>query len=338
MELTGKRVVVTGGAGFIGSHVVDELLARGDVREITVLDTLRNGRLENLPALGRDPRLRLVRGDVTNGNAVEGVCDGVQVIFHLACLGVRHSLHSPLENQAVNANGTLTVLLAATRSDVERFVHVSSSEVFGTAQYVPMDEQHPRLPETVYGASKLAGEALARASWRSAGLPVAVVRPFNNFGPRSHFEGDSGEVIPRTIVRLLCGLPPVVFGDGEQTRDFLHVRDTARALIALAECDEAVGQMVNIGSGRETTINEVCRLVADATGRTDLTPEHQDPRPGDVRRLWVDNSMAHRLIGFRPSVRLADGIGGLVEWFRQRSKSPEEMLALMTERNWVETG
>lgn len=330
-------MVVTGGAGFIGSHLVDEILARG-AEQVRVLDNLANGRPENLEALDADRRLSLVTGDLLDSRALDEVLDGAEVVFHLACLGVRHSLHSPLENHRVNAEGTLRLLLACDARAVERFVSVSSSEVFGTAQYAPMDEAHPTWPETVYGASKLAGEAYARAAFRTSGLPAVVVRPFNTYGPRSHFEGDCGELIPRTVVRVLSGRAPVVFGDGEQTRDFLHVSDTARALADLAECDEAVGRTVNVGYGEEITVNEVCRLVADAAGRADLVPEHQEPRPGDVRRLWVDNSLVRQLIGFGPRVPFVDGVADVVRWFGAQGTSAEEMVALMTDRNWESEG
>ncbi|MGY1733784.1 dTDP-glucose 4,6-dehydratase [Geodermatophilus sp. SYSU D01045] len=333
--LDGTRVVVTGGAGFIGSHLVEELLLRRGVGQVRVLDDLRNGTLDNLAHLADDPRLAVDVTDIRDEPAVAAALDGVDVVFHLACLGVRHSLHDPFENHRVNAEGTLQLLELARAEAVGRFVHVSSSEVFGTAQYAPMDETHPTWPETVYGASKLAGEAYARAMFRTHGMPTVVARPFNTFGPRSHFEGDSGEVIPRTIVRALCGLPPLVFGDGEQTRDFMHVTDTAAGLATLAETDAAVGRTVNLGTGREITINRLCEVVTAAVGVPGLTPEHLEPRPGDVLRLVVDARLVEELTGFRPAVSFEQGITELVEWFRARPESPEEMLTRIEDRNWV---
>jgi UDP-glucose 4-epimerase len=161
-----------------------------------------------------------------------------------------------------------------------------------------------------------------------------VVRPFNTYGPRSHFEGDSGEVIPRTIVRVLSGLAPLVFGDGEQTRDFTHVTDTVAGLAMLGEADAAVGQTVNLGSGSEITINELCRLVAQYAGAPGLAPVHLEPRPGDVRRLLVDSTVMHELTGFRTRVDFEKGVADLVDWFRTRPQSPEEMLARIEDRNW----
>ncbi len=334
MQLEGKRVLVTGGAGFIGSHLVDRLLSDGKVGRLSVLDNLSNGRPENLADLGRDPRLTLIQGDVLDFGDVERALESAEIVFHLACLGVRHSLREPVVNHRVNAEGTLHMLEAARRRGVERFVYFSTSETYGTAQAPAIDERHPTWPETIYGASKLAGEAYARAYHRTWQVRTIIVRPFNVYGPRSHYEGDSGEVIPRTIVRVLNGLAPIVFGDGEQTRDFLHVRDNARALVAIARCDEAVGQTINLGSGTEISVNRLCRTIAEAAGRPDLLPQHQPARPGDVRRLRVDNGVVGRLIGFRPEIPFAEGIAELVEWFRTRPLAPREMLGRMTERNW----
>ncbi|RBY78105.1 epimerase [Blastococcus sp. TF02-09] len=332
--LDGARVLVTGGAGFIGSHLVEELLLRRGAAHVRVLDNLRNGTLENLDGVSDDARLAVEVGDICDEDTVDRSLDGVDVVFHLACLGVRHSLHDPFENHRVNAEGTLLLLERARAARTSRFVHVSTSEVFGTAQYAPMDERHPTWPETVYGGSKLAGEAYARAMFRTHGMPTVVARPFNTYGPRSHFEGDSGEVIPRTIVRVLSGLAPLVFGDGEQTRDFTHVTDTVAGLAMLGESDAAVGQTVNLGSGSEITINELCRLVARYAGASELVAQHLEPRPGDVRRLLVDSTVMHGLTGFRTRVGFEEGIAELVAWFRSRPQSPEEMLARIEDRNW----
>ena len=326
---------MTGGAGFIGSHLVDLLVANANVRSVRILDNLVNGSRDNLAQHGDDPRVELVVGDVTDSATVSDALAQVDVVYHLACLGVRHSLHAPLLNHEVNAGGTLTVLEQSRSAAVRRFVHVSSSEVFGTAQYAPMDELHPTWPETVYGAGKLAGEAYARAYHRTHGMPVVVARPFNTYGPRSHFEGDSGEVIPRTIVRGLCGLPALVFGDGEQTRDFTHVTDTVAGLVLLGEADSAIGRTVNLGSASEVSINELANTVAEAVGRCDLRPEHLEARPGDVRRLLVSNEVMHELTGFEAQKPFSDGVAELVDWFRTRPQSPQDMLAQIEDRNWV---
>lgn len=332
--LAHARVVVTGGAGFIGSHLVDELITRRHVEHVTVIDSLVNGSRANLAHWGGDPRVRLVEADIRSDQALRAI-DGADVVFHLACLGVRHSLHAPLTNHEVNATATLMLLERARSAGVRRFIHVSSSEVFGTAQRVPMDERHPTWPETVYGASKLAGEAYARAAHRTHGLPVIVVRPFNTYGPRSHFEGDSGELLPRTIIRNLCGLPALIYGDGRQTRDFMHVSDTARGLATIAQCDAAIGNSVNFGSGEEISIEALARTVARLVGRPDLEPVHLEDRPGDVRRLLVDAHLMHRLTGFTPAMPFEAGVADLVRWFRTRPLPAERMLEQIEDRNWV---
>lgn len=333
--LDDARVVVTGGAGFIGSHLVDALLGDRRPASVTVVDNLVNGTEQNLGQWAGDPRLTLAVTDVRDRAAMDEVMDGADVVFHLACLGVRHSLHAPRENHEVNATGALTVGLAARDAGVRLLVHVSSSEVFGTAQYAPMGERHPTWPETVYGGGKLAGEAYARAMHRTHGLPTIVARPFNTYGPRSHHEGDSGEIIPRTIVRLLGGQAPVLYGTGDQTRDFMHVHDTAAGLLALAECATAVGETVNLGTGREVSMRELCRVISMAVGRPDLTPEMLPDRPGDVRRLVVDNRRMTELTGWLPSKDFTTGISELVDWFRSCGRSPEDMLSEVAAINWT---
>src|SRR5262245_56103374 len=215
MKLQGKNILVTGGAGFIGSHLVDQL-ADCNVR---VLDDLSTGREDNLATARRQGKVEFIRGDIRDRELVADLLSGTDVVFHLACRGVRHSIGNPLESHEVNAEGTLVLLQESRRVKVERFVHVSSSEVYGTSRYAPMDENHPTFPETVYGAAKLAGDAYARAYHQTYDLPTIVVRPFNNFGPRSHHEGDCGEVIPRFAVWALNCERPIIFGDGTQTRD-----------------------------------------------------------------------------------------------------------------------
>lgn len=321
-------ILVTGGAGFIGSALVRELAPDHDV---VVLDDLSTGSRANLDGC---PGVTLRVGSILDAALVAEIVAGVDTVYHLACLGVRHSIHSPIQNHEVNATGTLTLLENARKAGVRRFVHTSTSEVYGTAITAPMSEDHPTLPHTVYGASKLCGEALARAYHRTYGLPTVVVRPFNAYGPRSHHEGDSGEVIPKFMVRAMNGLPPVIFGDGTQTRDFTYVEDTAAGLIAAAESEAAIGQTINLGSGTEDSVENLARLVLRATGRDDLVPVHTDPRPGDVLRLVADRGLAHDLLGWEPRINLAAGLNRLLAWHEAAGTNWARALAEDAERNW----
>ena len=325
-----QNALVTGGAGFIGSELVRHLAARGF--RVRVVDNLVNGRRENLADILSD-KVELVVADVRDGS-IDSLLKSVDVVFHLACLGVRHSIHSPIENHEVNASATLQLLRASRETGVKRFVYVSSSEVYGTARTAPITEDHPTWPMTVYGASKLAGEAYTRAFWETYRYPTTVVRPFNAYGPRCHHEGDSGEVIPKFLLRCLAGKPMVIFGDGTQTRDFTFVGDTAGGIMAAGLSEASIGQTVNIGSGKEIQVRELAHTIATALGRPDAEVIHVEPRPGDVLRLLADSSKASRLLGFKPTVSLLDGIGRLRDWYMSQKKSPEELLEQEVVRNW----
>jgi len=324
------KVIVTGGAGFIGSELVRQL-AHKDF-QVVVIDNLINGRRENLEGLPES--VELVVADVRDCKRLAGLLKGTGILFHLACLGVRHSIHSPLENHEVNATAILHLLQEAKRADVHRFVYVSSSEVYGTARWVPMTEDHQTFPMTVYGASKLAGECYTRAFHTTYGYPTVVVRPFNAFGPRCHHEGDSGEVIPKFMLHALAGKPMVIFGDGRQTRDFTYVSDTAAGILAAGQSDAAVGHTINLGNGREIAINDLARTVAEAVGRPDCAVLHDNPRPGDVLRLYADTTKARSLLGFQPTVSLRQGLEQLKAWYESLGRSPQELLAQEVVHNW----
>lgn len=332
--LAGRRCVVTGGAGFIGSALTRLLLKSG--ADVVVFDNLATGAAANVDCreeVGRNPEI--LWGDVRDGERLSRVLREADTVFHLACLGVRHSIHSPLENEEVNARGTMTLLAAARRAKARRVVHVSSSEVYGTARSVPMAEDHPTDPHTVYGSSKLAGECYARSFYRCYGLPTVVVRPFNAYGPRSHFEGDSGEVLPRFVLRAVAGHPLVVFGDGTQTRDLTHVYDTATAIALAAVAEGVEGRTFNVGSGQEISINDLAETVRQVVGNSDLPIEHVEARPGDVLRLLADSREAERVLLFRPAVAAETGIADLVARFRTIPLARAEQLAAgMRVKNW----
>lgn len=331
MNLSAKRVLVTGGAGFIGSELVRQL-AKSEAK-VVVVDNLVNGSWQNLATIP-STALRLVAADVRDAARMHELLKDMDIVFHLACLGVRHSIHSPRENHEVNATGTLNMLLAAVKAKVERFIYVSSSEVYGTAQWAPMSEQHPTFPRTMYGSSKLAAECFTRAFHNTYGFPAVVVRPFNAYGPRCHHEGDSGEVIPKFLLRCMAAMPMVIFGDGMQTRDFTYVSDTAHGIIAVGMADAAVGKTVNIGSGSEHTVNELARQIGTLLGRSEPAVVHLEPRPGDVLRLRADTSLARHLCGYEATVPLQEGLARLKEWYDHQETPPAVLLDQEMVRNW----
>jgi UDP-glucose 4-epimerase len=324
--------IVTGGAGFIGSELVRQLAERGD--RVVAIDNLVNGKRENLDGVLSD-RVTLREADIRDIRAYSDLLRETAVVYHLACLGVRHSLHAPVENHEVNATATLHLLMACRAAGVPRFVYVSSSEVYGTAMWAPMTEEHPTFPCTVYGGSKLAGESYTRAFHRSYGYPTVVVRPFNTYGPRSHHEGDSGEVIPKFLLRCLAGKPLIVFGDGTQTRDFTYVSDSARGIILAGNSDKVVGRTLNLGSGAEVTVNDLAATVARAAGRPDAEVVHEAPRPGDVLRLYAEMSRARALLGYEITVTLEEGLRRLLDWYGTLGVSPEELLRNEVIHNWT---
>lgn len=326
-----QRVLVTGGAGFIGSEVVRQLAVRGIA--VRAVDNLVNGKRENLEDVLSDG-VELEIADIRDEKRMSELARDVDVIFHLACLGVRHSIHSPVENQQVNASATLSLLNIARNEGVKRFVYISTSEVYGMVHAAPIAEGHPTWPMTVYGASKLAGEAYTRAFWHTYQYPTVVLRPFNAYGPCCHHEGDSGEVIPRFMLRCLAGRPMVIFGDGKQTRDFTYVSDTAVGILNAGLSDSCIGQTINLGSEKEIKISLLAEMITEVVGKPDAKIVYTDRRPGDVVRLLSDSSKAQQLLDFKTTVKLWDGLVRLRDWYATQSQSPEELLEQEIERNW----
>jgi UDP-glucose 4-epimerase len=331
-KLLEQTVLVTGGCGFIGSELTAQLSKIA--AHVVVVDNLSNGKERNIAEL-LETNVTLATNDIRDTAAMSRLLKEVDIVFHLACLGVRHSIHAPKENNEVNATATLDLLALSREEGIKRFVHVSSSEIYGTAIRTPMDEETPAFPHTIYGSSKLAGECHARAYAKTYGFPTVVLRPFNSFGPRCHHEGDSGEVIPKFLLRTLSEQPMLIFGDGTQTRDFCYVEDTARGIL-LAGCSEAaIGQTLNLGAGIETSINELAKLVADVTGHTGAQTKHCPSRPGDILRLYADASLAEKLLGFRPQVDLRSGLEKLLRWYTSQDRKPEELLEEDMSFNWM---
>lgn len=331
MGIKNKKILVTGGAGFIGSHLVDVLVKNN---KVIVIDDLSIGSEENLKLSKKSGNLKIIRGDITDLPTVKKAISDIGIVFHLAALGVRESINDPFPVQQVNALGTLNLLYEARKNNVEKFIHVSSSEVYGTASRIPMNEEHPLNPETVYGASKLAGEKYALAYFRTHGFPVVVIRPFNTYGPRSHFEGPYGEAIPRFVIRALNNLSPIIFGDGKQTRDFTYVDDTVDGIFKASQSNKSVGDIVNIAYGKERSIREVAEIVLKSLGKTHLKIIYQKDRPGDVKRHFADIKKAKKILHFNPKTSLEEGIARYIDWLKKEKINTKQALKKIEERNW----
>ncbi|WP_226988720.1 SDR family oxidoreductase [Methanopyrus kandleri] len=304
---------MTGGAGFIGSHVVEELVDRG--HDVVVLDNFSVGCEENLREVRDD--IEIVRADVTDPRAVERTFREYrpEAVIHLAAqVNVRYSMESPFVDARINALGTLNLVSLAAEHDVERFVYASSGgAVYGEPEYLPVDEEHPTRPISNYGVSKLAGEYYVRVYAERDGFEYVILRYANVYGPRQDPRGEAG-VIPIFLLRAARGEPLTIFGDGEQTRDFVFVEDVARVT---AEAVERGDGVYNIGTGRETSVNDIVNAVKAVTG-VDVEVVYEDPRPGEVRRIYLDPSRAREELGFEPRVDLEEGIERTWEWIRRK--------------------
>lgn len=314
------RVLVTGGAGFIGSHVVDRLLAEG--LEVTVLDDFSAGRMENISHHVGAEGFRLVRGDVRDEGLVGKVVEDVDAVFHLAALvDVALSVEDPVLFDEVNVVGTLNLLEACVNSDVERFVFASSAAVYGDSE--PAKKREDTLPQPIspYGASKLAAENYIQVFNKLYGLKTVCLRYFNVYGPRQRIQSRYSGVISEFMTQLLRGEPPVIFGDGKQTRDFVHVDDVVSANILALESRNVVGEVFNIAGGVAITVHELLKILQRITGGKDLNPIFSKPRIGDIKHCSADISKAEEHINFYPNVKLNDGLSKLVKWHLQQGIS-----------------
>ncbi len=324
------NILVTGGAGFIGSHLTDKLVSLG--HNVSVLDNLVNGKEENLAEAAKNSSFKFIKGDILDKGTCDNALKGIDIVYHLACLGVRHSLHSPFENHRVNAEGTLNVLEAAHTHKAKRFFYISTSEIYGDIKQFPIDENGVPLPKTVYGSSKLAGENYAYSYNKCFGMDVTVLRIFNNYGPRAHYEGDAGEIIPRSIVNLLYGKAPIVFGDGSVTRDFFYVKDTAAALAQLLDQKGITGEIINIGTGEEITMKNLLEELIRAM-KSPLKIEYHEDRPADVPRLWVNPSKFKRITGFKSAYTFEEGLKETVKFYTEL-KNKKDLLSEIKLKNW----
>jgi UDP-glucose 4-epimerase len=314
----GSRLLVTGGAGFLGSYLVERLLEEGAER-VVVVDDFSLGRRENLAGVADSPALEVIELDCADMDGLQAVCEaegGFDACFNLAVIPLPASLEEPRRTTDANVAMTTSVCEVGRAGLFRRLVQFSSSEVYGTSETAPMPEDHPLHPHTPYAASKAATDHVALSYWITFGLPTTVVRPFNAYGPRQNDKAYAG-LIPKVVRDVQAGVPVTIHGDGEQTRDYTHARDVARGTVRLAERDGALGRVFNIGSGREHTVNSLVGSLLRALGEPGWPIVHGPPRPGDVRRLLADLSAARELVGFETSVDLDEGLAETVAWYRK---------------------
>ncbi|MDB5452545.1 MAG: NAD-dependent epimerase [Caulobacteraceae bacterium] len=315
-DLTGRKVLVTGGAGFIGSQTVDELLDAG-AGEIVVVDDMVRGRPENLAAALATGRVRLVRGDICDRELMERLTAGADTVVHLAALRITQCAGEPRRAMEVMVEGTFDLLERCVAEGVRKVVMASSASIYGMATSFPTREDHHGYGNrTLYGASKMFGEGLLRSFNDMYGLDYIALRYFNAYGPRMDIHGRYTEVLIRWMERVAAGQPPIVFGDGLQTLDMVHVRDIARANV-LAARSAASDVVLNIGSGAETTLLRLAEMICEAMGSERLQPLHEAERAvNPVPRRQADIAAAAALIGYAPETSLEAGMAGLVDWWR----------------------
>lgn len=312
--MNSKKVIVTGGAGFIGSHLTNELADRD--YQLVILDDLSTGKTENIEQLLKRDNVRFVQGSVTNLHLLQGLFQNVDYIFHQAAIpSVPRSIKNPQASHSVNITGTLNVLLAARDSGVKKVIYASSSSVYGDTPTLPKVEDMIPNPQSPYALTKLVGEYYCTIFHQIYDLPTICLRYFNVYGPRQDSNSQYAAVVPLFVARVLQNKPPIIYGDGEQTRDFTFIEDIVRANILAAESDTC--GIFNIGAGRSITINELAELIIRLLG-SDIKPIRQEPRPGDVRYSLADITKA-KTFGYAPKHDLEEGRKEIIERFRNKT-------------------
>lgn len=310
-----KSVLVTGGAGFIGSHIVDRLVSENP-RRIVVVDNFFHGNPSNLDeAKANFKNLKVYDSDATDEKAMEKIIkdNAIDIVFNSAVVPILESFDKPKWTYEQNIGMVTVACELLRRGAYKTLIHISSSEAYGTAMRVPMDEGHPLNPTTPYAASKVAGDMLAMSYFKLFKLDISIIRPFNTFGPRQEERG----VIPMTVSRVLNKEAPVVQGDGKQTRDYIYVTDVADATLKTYKTEKTRGKIMNVGSGKEIQIGALIKMIADIMGCSKKI-KYEESRPSDVRRHLADITLAKKLIDFKPKVSFEDGLKKTVEWYSER--------------------
>lgn len=326
-KLEGKNVLVTGGAGFIGSHLCDSLLDE-PVSKLVAADNLFLGKESNLNDAKESNCFLFENIDVTNYEKSKEIIElyNIDVIFHFAVIPLEASLEKPRWSFEQNVKMTENILEIVRNANKKiTLIACSSSEVYGSAVYTPMDENHPLLPHTPYAASKAASDMLVYSYYKTSGIDAAIVRPFNNYGPRQN-EGSYAGVIPKTIKRILDGHKPVIYGDGKQTRDFIYVKDTADWTVEIYKNDNTRGEIINLAAGKQTPIEAVIKGICKELNY-DGEIEYREKRPGDVRKHEGCVQKAGKLLNFKPNVDYSEGIKQTVQWYVTNVKRPDEAIS-----------
>ena len=310
MKVRNLRTLVTGGAGFIGSHLVARLLGEG--YEVVALDDFSSGQVGNIQNHLDHPSFHLARCDVRNLDDVSKAIKDVDAVFHLAAIvNVPQSIENPLLVNDVNVSGTLSLLKASLKENIKKFTYVSSCAVYGEACCLPINEEHPIRPLSPYGLSKFAAEYYCKLFHEIHGLKTVCLRFFNVYGPRQPAGPYSG-VITQFASRLRRGEPPIIYGDGEQTRDFIYVKDAVEANMLVLQNPRCSGETVNIGTGKPTTINDLAKVLMEMSGRTDMKPVYNTYRTGDIKESYADIRKAEKVLGYKPRITLREGVRKLL--------------------------